>query len=216
MDEERFHPIDETDDRQHVNPDGETDAQKGARMGGIGGAITGGIAGSAIGPAGTLAGAVIGGVVGAVASGAAVSAVDTFDGDSTTDHPQAVVDNGLPGIQTGGYANDGTPDTRGMMEKTADAVTGDNVDDKTGKIVDHRVDFSDYDLDPPGYWDNRTDLPERRYDLDAPETRRDLPPDNRYHDTYLDPLGNGIPGIQTGGHAKDGTPDTRGITEKAS
>ena len=41
----------------------------------------------------------------------------------------------LPGVQTGGHAVDGTPDTRGIMEKTADAVTGDNIDDKTGRRV---------------------------------------------------------------------------------
>jgi hypothetical protein len=30
---------------------------------------------------------------------------------------------------------DGTPDTRGIAEKSADAVTGDRIDDKTGKPV---------------------------------------------------------------------------------
>lgn len=45
------------------------------------------------------------------------------------------VGNGLPGIQTGGHAIDGTPDTRGLNEKAADAITGDPVDDKTGKVV---------------------------------------------------------------------------------
>ncbi len=43
--------------------------------------------------------------------------------------------NQMPGIQTGGRAIDGTTDTRGIVEKTADAVTGDHVDDKTGKPV---------------------------------------------------------------------------------
>ena len=43
--------------------------------------------------------------------------------------------NGVPGIQTGGRAVDGTPDTRGITEKIADAVTGDRIDDKTGKVV---------------------------------------------------------------------------------
>lgn len=43
--------------------------------------------------------------------------------------------NGVPGIQTGGHAVDGTPDTRGIMEKTADTVTGDRIDDKTGRVV---------------------------------------------------------------------------------
>ena len=41
----------------------------------------------------------------------------------------------IPGIQTGGHALDGTPDTRGVTEKVADAVTGDRIDDKTGKAV---------------------------------------------------------------------------------
>ena len=43
--------------------------------------------------------------------------------------------NGVPGVQTGGQAVDGTPDTRGIVEKVADAVTGDRIDDKTGKVV---------------------------------------------------------------------------------
>jgi len=39
------------------------------------------------------------------------------------------------GIQTGGRDIDGTRDTRGLTEKAADAVTGDRIDDKTGKPV---------------------------------------------------------------------------------
>jgi hypothetical protein len=39
------------------------------------------------------------------------------------------------GIKTGGQALDGSPDTRGITEKVADAVTGDRIDDKTGKPV---------------------------------------------------------------------------------
>jgi len=45
------------------------------------------------------------------------------------------VEGRVPGIQTGGRAVDGTPDTRGIMEKTADTLTGDPIDDKTGKVV---------------------------------------------------------------------------------
>ncbi|MBC7806707.1 MAG: hypothetical protein H7145_11200, partial [Akkermansiaceae bacterium] len=50
--------------------------------------------------------------------------------------------NRLPGeeqgsLKTGGYANDGTPDTRGVGEKVVDGVTGDVIDDKTGKVVNH-------------------------------------------------------------------------------
>lgn len=126
---------------QHVNPDGKTDAEKGAKMGGIGGAVTGAVAGSLAGPAGAVIGAVVGGVAGATASGAAVAAVDKRDGDdpdlvsTVSSTTESVVGNGIPGVQTGGHAVDGTMDTRGVMEKAADAVTGDNIDDKTGKRV---------------------------------------------------------------------------------
>jgi hypothetical protein len=47
------------------------------------------------------------------------------------EHPEG----NIPGIQTGGHALDGTPDTRGILEKTADTLTGDRIDDKTGKPV---------------------------------------------------------------------------------
>ena len=42
-----------------------------------------------------------------------------------------------PSLKTGGVANDGTPDTRGIGEKAVDAITGDAIDDKTGKVVKH-------------------------------------------------------------------------------
>lgn len=41
-----------------------------------------------------------------------------------------------PSIKTGGTALDGTPDTRGIGEKTVDVLTGDKIDDKTHKRVD--------------------------------------------------------------------------------
>jgi uncharacterized protein (TIGR02271 family) len=43
----------------------------------------------------------------------------------------------IPGVQTGGRAVDGSdaPDTRGITEKIADTVTGNRVDDKTGRPV---------------------------------------------------------------------------------
>jgi uncharacterized protein (TIGR02271 family) len=43
--------------------------------------------------------------------------------------------NQVPGIQTGGQNDDGSPDTRGILEKISDAVTGDRTDDKTGKPI---------------------------------------------------------------------------------
>lgn len=47
------------------------------------------------------------------------------------------VEGNIPGIQTGGRALDGSgaPDTRSILEKTADALTGDRIDDKTGRPV---------------------------------------------------------------------------------
>ena len=45
----------------------------------------------------------------------------------------ATAGNCVPGIQTGGRDTDGSPDTRGVTEKIADAVTGDRTDDKMGK-----------------------------------------------------------------------------------
>jgi len=117
--------------------------------------VTGAIAGSMAGPVGTVVGALIGGIAGAVASGAAVHAVDKVDDDDTItglghhtkrvvatdtvivkdDVNNALPGNKVPGIQTGGHDIDGTPDTRGITEKVADAVTGDRIDDKTGKPV---------------------------------------------------------------------------------
>jgi hypothetical protein len=127
------------------NPTG--DAQKGAALGGAGGAAVGAAAGAALGPVGAVIGAAIGGVAGAVGSGVAVGAVDQVDNDNTVTGlgdgvtPDAnrgrevIPGNNVPGVQTGGRAVDGTPDTRGIAEKTADAVTGDRIDDKTGKPV---------------------------------------------------------------------------------
>ncbi len=127
-----------------VNNASGRDTRIGAEAGGVGGAATGAVAGSVAGPVGAVVGAVVGGVAGAAASGAAVHAVDKIDDDDTItgigDHTSRTVNNELPGnkvpgIQTGGRDVDGTPDTRGVSEKIADAVTGDNIDDKTGKPV---------------------------------------------------------------------------------
>ena len=55
--------------------------------------------------------------------------------NNTTDVDADLPGNGVPGVQTGGTAVDGTPDTRGIWEKAEDTVTGDKYDDKTGKRV---------------------------------------------------------------------------------
>jgi len=122
------------------------DAKKGATLGGVGGAAVGAAAGSVAGPVGTVIGAVVGGLSGAAGSGAAVAAVDQVDNDNNISGvgdgvtrdvhaPDVAPGNGVPGVQTGGHAVDGTRDTRGISEKAADAITGDPVDDKTGKVV---------------------------------------------------------------------------------
>lgn len=64
--------------------------------------------------------------------------VDATYGESTPQYNDNVPGyndrgNGIPGIQTGGHAADGSPDTRGITEKIADKLTGDRIDDKTGK-----------------------------------------------------------------------------------
>ena len=150
------------DNIQHgIDDDPNNDPTKAKNIGGVGGAVTGAVAGAAAGPLGAIGGAIVGGVVGAVASKAAVKQVDKYDNDNTitgigggattdVNHPDYVAPttatstydatpgtpgNGVPGVQTGGHATDGTPDTRGVTEKIADTVTGDHIDDKTGKRV---------------------------------------------------------------------------------
>ncbi len=180
------------DNIQHgIDDDPNNDPEKARNIGGVAGAITGAIAGSAAGPLGTIGGAVIGAVAGGLGSQAAVGAIDKIDNDNTVtgighgatrdvnDPNYTTPGNGVPGIQTGGHDADGSPDTRGIMEKAADTVTGDKYDDKTGKRVD-------------AYADN-----------------------SQQGGTYSE-HSNGIPGIQTGGHDADGSPDTRGIMEKAA
>jgi phage tail tape-measure protein len=148
------------DNIQHgIDDDPKNDAEKGAALGGLGGAAVGAVAGAATGPVGAVIGALAGGLAGAGASGAAVAAVDNVDNDNNitglgdgvtrdvedqaNDVTRNVADvnadtigNGVPGVQTGGTALDGTPDTRGLTEKAADALTGDKTDDNTAKRVD--------------------------------------------------------------------------------
>jgi hypothetical protein len=196
-----------------------------------------------------------------VGGGAAVGAIDRIDndnnisgvGDGVTHDVEdpaynrsydasVAPGNGVPGVQTGGYAVDGTPDTRGIMEKTADAVTGDNLDDKTGKPIsyDNRATWDPNAPAMPslgnnvpgvqtggrladGSSDSRGIL-EKTADAvtgDNWDDKQGKPVDpayatipNRTWDTAAP--GNGVPGVQTGGRAVDGTPDTRGILEKTA
>jgi hypothetical protein len=71
-----------------------------------------------------------------VATGAVVDTYGDVDTNAGVNRMQTLGEN-VPSIKTGGVANDGTPDTRGIGEKTVDAVTGDVIDDKTGRVVNH-------------------------------------------------------------------------------
>ena len=150
------------DSVQHgIDDDPHDDGKKGLELGALGGGAVGAIAGLAAGPVGAIVGAIVGGTAGSIASGAAVDAVDSIDNDNTVTgigggatrdvgdtvgdmgtsgvtsdrlHTPDLPGNGVPGVQTGGVTTAGA-DSRGIMEKTADAITGDNVDDKTGGRV---------------------------------------------------------------------------------
>jgi hypothetical protein len=73
------------------------------------------------------------GVAGAVPVRDSATDVDTNLGANRMDSLGETV----PSIKTGGVANDGTPDTRGLAKRPADALTGDPIDDKTGRVVKH-------------------------------------------------------------------------------
>ena len=149
------------DDHDDVNLATDSDGEMGRDAGAGAGAISGAVIGTAAGPVGTVAGAVAGGMLGAAAGDAskhvgensinrenvgvtatpvAAPMVTPTHGHTSVlagDTPGADLSPGneVPGIQTGGHALDGTPDTRGISEKAADALTGDRMDDKTGKTV---------------------------------------------------------------------------------
>ncbi len=100
------------------------------------GAIAGGLLGAAVGgPVGAVVGGGLGSLAGGVA-GDATEAADETTGTTRrgTSMSNMNLGNDTPGIQTGGTTSAGS-DTRGITEKVADTVTGDNRDDKTGGVV---------------------------------------------------------------------------------
>ena len=140
------------DDHDDVNLSTGSEGEVGRDAGAGVGAVSGAVIGTAAGPVGTVAGAVAGGMLGAAAGDTAKHMGENNINRENAGHAATPVvvapahghttvladntpGNGVPGVQTGGHAIDGTPDTRGITEKAADAVTGDHVDDKTGKIV---------------------------------------------------------------------------------
>jgi phage tail tape-measure protein len=143
--------------------DEDTGAAIGGVGGAVTGAIAGAAGGPVGAIAGAVIGGVVGGVASKAAvhqvdkvdddttttgvnhemventKAAVAEKVDDLKGglSHTQNNAERVVGgNGVPGIQTGGHAVDGTPDTRGITEKLADKLTGDKIDDKTGKRID--------------------------------------------------------------------------------
>ncbi|RYX80711.1 hypothetical protein EON83_27375 [bacterium] len=99
------------------------------------GAVAGGLVGAAAGgPVGAAIGGTLGSLAGGVAGDAAEAADDTNPAYNASGATYDDIGNDTPGIQTGGITTAG-PDTRGISEKAADALTGDRVDDKTGGIT---------------------------------------------------------------------------------
>lgn len=203
---------------QHgIDNDPNHDTKKGAQLGGIGGAVTGAVAGSMVGPGGAIVGAIIGAAAGALGSGAAVHQVDKYDNDNTI--------SGI-GSDSNYSANE---DEYRTDYNTRYASTGNSYDNYS-----HAYQYGDNLASHPRYADRNWDdfEPEARADWEAAnpgtwDSYRDATRTGweRSRGTtagstgyaYADaPTGtpNGVPGIQTGGHAADGSPDTRGITEK--
>ena len=200
--------IDRVDDGvQHgIDDNPNDDAAKGAALGGLGGAAVGAAAGSMAGIGGAVIGAVIGGVAGAAASGAAVAAVDGMDNDDTvTGMGDGVTaddtfDDDYTAQDTGAardtFANT-IPVTPAAPGTGYAAGMGGLSPTTTGRVTD--------DARPVGQYDTATNADTgTRYETDPTLNAQNSLPGNR------------IPGVQTGGRDVDGTPDTRGISEKVS
>ena len=133
------------DDHDDVNVSTGRDGDTGRAVGSGAGAVSGAVIGTAMGgPVGTVAGAVAGGMLGAAGGDATKHVGEGHNSSSAgatvsrAGHAVSNVDvpgNGVPGVQTGGTTMGGAADTRGMTEKAADAVTGDRMDDKTGRVT---------------------------------------------------------------------------------
>jgi len=105
--------------------------------------------------------------------------------------------NNVPGVQTGGITASGHPDSRGITEKAADALTGDHTDDKTGEAVGNVGDSVRAGASNTGH------AVQSGVGAASADLSQALP-------------GNNVPGVQTGGTTVSGHPDSRGITEKVA
>lgn len=196
------------------NPSG--DAEKGAKLGGVGGLITGAVAGAMAGPGGAIIGAIVGGVAGAAASGVAVAAVDRHDNDNTLagighkdewdkndddwrkDHETNFADTGKP------YDNNYQHAYRyGHDLGTHPDYQGKQWNDVQGDAQ------RDWEASNPGTWDEYQAPIRNSWERSTNTTGA-----SRSSDSYA--YADDPEGIQTGGHNADGSPDTRGITEKMS
>jgi len=156
----------------------------------LGGAVAGGLLGAAAGgPVGAVVGGTLGSLAGGVAGDAAEAADDTNAGYNAAGTSYDSIGNDTPGIQTGGVTTAGE-DTRGVLEKAADAVTGDHTDDKTGGTVVNEGTT------------NAADSVRNAAHNTGSTVSNAVP-------------GNDVPGVQTGGVTTAGT-DTRGILEKTA
>jgi hypothetical protein len=191
------------DNIQHgIDDNPSNDAEKGAALGGLGGAAVGAIAGAAAGPVGAVVGAVAGGLAGAGASGAAVGAIDQVDNDNTI--------TGLGDDSQATYKND----------DDLDAYNSSNLGTTAGG-TDYRT--ADLGTSPSDFGTSTNDFRTTDSDAGALTDYRNaetgvtsIGATDMNADAAGDTIGNGIPGVQTGGTTLDGTPDTRGLTEKAA
>lgn len=222
--------------------DAATGATLGGIGGAVTGAVAGAMAGPVGAVAGAIIGGVAGAVASGAAVGAVdrvdndnttsgigtnpdmdedstiyndTTAAGTYSTTGTYDRAVNTPGNGIPGVQTGGHDVDGTPDTRGIMEKTADALTGDRIDDKTGKPVAGDTMSSDANAirnDVRGDWNAaRADVDNATYGARSAAGSGIGTGVSRETE-----VGESRPSIKTGGVANDGTPDTRGIMEKTA
>ena len=206
------------DNVQHgIDDDPDNDAEKGAAIGGLGGAAVGAAAGAAAGPVGAVVGAVVGGLTGAGASGLAVGAVDAVDNDNT-----------VTGVGSGatGDINDTTLRGSDIVDRNAPVRTdvansGTNaVYGTTGTPVTHTSDVADMNIDR-----GVATTPNVRSDADLTGSVAQgsaIPemgdPDLVHGPQGMSPTGSNYDaGLQTPTNVgPDGTPDTRGISEKVA
>jgi hypothetical protein len=189
------------------NPSG--DAEKGAALGGIGGAVVGGIAGSMAGPVGTIIGVIVGAAGGAVGSGLGVAAVDRMDNDNT-----------ITGI---GHNPDWEAHDSNWREdyNRNYASTNTPYDDNYQHAYRYGHDLANHPSYQGKNWDDIQMNARQEWETNNPGTwdAYEGPIRSSWENRVSSSTGayaDNPPGIQTGGRNDDGSPDSRGITEKVA